>query len=211
LSINSKKTKELIVHFGRKFDSSVIPNLEINDSVIERVNEFKFLGVILRADLSWCSHVKYIIAKASKRIFVISSLARMQTSVADLLCVYCSIVRSVLEYASPAWHCGLTKTQSCEIERVQKRCLRIIFPLLSYRSALLLSGLERLSTRREKAARDLFAQIKHSTHPLNSLLTVKNKPTCGAVTRDSYPYVVPRPKTNRMSNSLIIYGLLRKW
>jgi hypothetical protein len=152
-----------------------------------------------------------IIAKASKRIFVITLLARIQTSVVDILCVYCSIVRSVLEYASPAWHCGLTKTQSCEIERVQKRCLRIIFPLLSYRSALLLSGLEKLSTRREKAAHDLFVQIKNPSHPLNSLLTVKNKPTHGTVTRDRYPYELPRPKTNRMSNSLIVYGLLRKW
>ena len=49
--------------------------------------------------------------------------------------VYCSLVRSILEYASPVWHCGLTQTLSDDIEAVQ-RCLKIIFPLLSYIDAL---------------------------------------------------------------------------
>ena len=69
-------------------------------------------------------------------------------------------MRSVLEYASPVWHCGLTKLLTREIENVQKRCLKIIFPVLSYNDALKISGLERLSDRREKAAHELFKEIK---------------------------------------------------
>ena len=211
LKINNSKTKEMIVHFGKQFDVATVPNLSNKDVVIDKVSEFKFLGVILRDDLNWCSHVAYIISKASKRIYVISLLSRIKMSVVDLIGIYCSIVRSALEYASPVWHGGLSKAQSCDIERVQKRCLRIIFPLLSYKEALRISGLERLSARREKASYDLFVQIKHPSHPLNNLITPKGKPVDRVSTRDSYPFLVPRAKTNRMSKSLIVYGLLKKW
>jgi hypothetical protein len=47
----------------------------------------------------------------------------------------------------PVWHSGLTAAQSTDIEREQKRCLRIVYPELSYRDALFVSGLEELATR----------------------------------------------------------------
>ena len=53
----------------------------------------------------------------------------------DVVSVYCSLIRTILEYASPVWHAGLTKTQSDRIEGVQKRCLKIVFPDLSYEEA----------------------------------------------------------------------------
>jgi len=71
MRLNNKKTKEMILHFGRRFDIDAIPNLVVSGSNIERVKEFKLLGVIVRSDLNWTSHVKYMVSKASKRIFVI--------------------------------------------------------------------------------------------------------------------------------------------
>ena len=50
---------------------------------------------------------------------------------------------------------------SKDIERAQKRCLRIIFPQLSYSEALDKSGLNRLDTRREEITKHIiFRQIK---------------------------------------------------
>jgi len=74
--------------------------------------------------------------------------------VSQLLCRFISqlsisIFRSVLEYACLVWHPGLSKTQANEIERVQKRCLRIIYPEHTYTEALLISGLDTLQSRRE--------------------------------------------------------------
>jgi len=40
----------------------------------------------------------------------------------DSVYIYCSVIRSVLEYACPVWHPGLTSKLSTDIERVQKRC-----------------------------------------------------------------------------------------
>ena len=41
------------------------------DQVIERVNKFKYLGVVFDPMLTWCEHVDYISSVISKRIGVI--------------------------------------------------------------------------------------------------------------------------------------------
>ena len=211
LILNAKKTKEMVLCFGKSIDKNVIPMLTVGDYKIDRVEEFKLLGVVFRSDLNWSSHVKYILAKASRRIFVITKLLRSGMSTADVLNVYSSVVRSVLEYASPVWHCGLTQTQSFDIEKVQRRCFKIIFPALSYKETLKISGFETLAARRERASRELFLQVKHPLHSLYSLLKLKEKVENGVSTRDTYPFVIPRSKTNRLAKSLITYGLQNKW
>ena len=172
--------------------------------MIERVQEFKILGVILSSDLKWTSHVKYIVAKANKRLYAICQLVRCGFASGDIIAVYCSLIRPLLEYAAPVWHPGLTGLLSDEVEHVQKRCLHIIFPDLSYSDALFVAGLQRLSVRREAAVAKLFAEIKKPDHILHSLLPIKpiNQ---GLSTRDTYPYKMKIGKTSRMSRSLINY------
>ena len=56
----------------------------------------------------------------------------------DLKDVYIKQVRSVLELAVPAWHPGLTQSDSLDIERVQRAAFYIIMGpnYKSYKSAL---------------------------------------------------------------------------
>jgi len=44
-------------------------------------------------------------------------------------------------------HPGLTKKLSKDNERVQERCLRLLYPSISYSDALHMSSLERLNDR----------------------------------------------------------------
>ena len=44
----------------------------------------------------------------------------------ELFDVYQKEVRTILEYASPVWHSGLTRHQSSEIEAIQKLEFKII-------------------------------------------------------------------------------------
>jgi len=163
MMINTNKTKELIICFSKKVNDTNIPPLSINGNNIDRVTKFKLLGVFSSSDLSWDYHVMYLLRKIAKRMY----LVRAGVPTCDVVCVYASIIRSVLEYVCPVWHPGLTKKLSKDIERVQKRCLKLLFPALSYAESLSKTGLERLDTRRDMITQSMFREIKTQNTPFN--------------------------------------------
>ena len=136
-------------------------------------------------------------------------LLRSGMSVRDVVTLYTSVIRSILEYASPVWHCGLTTSQSADIERVQRRCLKIIFPTLSYREALQISDLEKLCTRRERFVRQLFNDMKDINHVLHCILPIRLSQINS--TRNNYIYELPIAKTVRYSNSFVPYCIRRRY
>ena len=143
-------------------------------------------------------------------MYCIILLSRARVSQADIVQVYCSIIRSVLEYACPVWHPGLTKLQTNDIERVQRRCLKFIFPTLSYAEALSTSGLETLAERRDKITRQLFQEIKYPAHILHNILP-KRENTSSIVLRDSYPYHIPITKPTRYGRAFIPYCIANRF
>ena len=75
LSLNAKKTKMMIFHsIQNKLSINEIPIIKINDIPIERVTEFKFLGVLIDSNLTWSPHCNYIANKLSRICVVVSRL-----------------------------------------------------------------------------------------------------------------------------------------
>ena len=138
-------------------------------------------------------------------------LNRARVNPADIIVVYCSIIRSVLEYACPVWHCGLTLTQTKDIENVQRRCLRIIYPDLSYSDALFVSGLERLDARRQIITKNTFQDIRNSDNVINNLIDLYRREPCSHISRSKYDLVLPLTKTNRYLNSFFPYCIRNKF
>ena len=91
----------------------------------------------MQDNLKWNQNTCMIVSKAFKRLHIIRVLRRGGVSVADLLVIYVALVRSVLEHCYVVWHNALPAYLSSEIERVQMRPLRIIYPRSSYQEALL--------------------------------------------------------------------------
>ena len=81
-----------------------------------------------------------------KRLYALRVLVKSGLSSQEVLQVYCSLVRSVLEYTSPVW-AGLPDYLSNLIESVQREALCIILLNLSYGQALVPSGLQTLLER----------------------------------------------------------------
>ena len=78
--------------------------------------------------------------KAAKRVYMLYQLKRAGISQLDLVTVYISVVRPVLEYACP----NLPKYLSDSIELIQNRALKSIFPGMSYNDILNDTGLRTL-------------------------------------------------------------------
>ena len=160
MKLNPSKCKELRIDF-LQYKPSDLPPLQTSGSIIEQVSSYKLLGVHLSHNLSWSIHCDYIVKRARKRLYVLRVLMKSGLPPADLIQVYCSLVRPILEYASPVW-AALPNCLVQLVESVQKSALGIIFPDCSYESALVRCGLPTLLSRRDEACRRFISNIKES-------------------------------------------------
>ena len=65
MKVNSDKSKTMEIAFSRKDHD--IPPIRLDGEVLESVQTFKLLGVIISSDLSWSAHVDYLHGKCSSR------------------------------------------------------------------------------------------------------------------------------------------------
>ena len=72
----------------------------------------KFLGVHLSEDLTWAVHCDYIVKKANRRLYALRQLKKCKVPSADIVHIYCALIRSILEYASAVF-AGLPKYLAC--------------------------------------------------------------------------------------------------
>ena len=75
---------------------------------------------------------------------------------------YSSVIRLVLEYCAVVWHHDLRNYQTEAIEAIQRRAVRIVYPVttsMPYWVALQYAELPSLSDRRDTLCRDFFPQI----------------------------------------------------
>ena len=95
---------------------------------IERVTEYKLLGVHVTSDLWWNTHVDKICAKASAVLIFVQLLKRLGVDHTHLIHFYLSAVWLILEYCSVIGHHGLTKAQSEGLETTERRAIRVVYP-----------------------------------------------------------------------------------
>ncbi|KAI8496262.1 hypothetical protein Bbelb_261030 [Branchiostoma belcheri] len=82
----------------------------------------------------------------------------------DLVSVYISYIRPVMEYGAPVWHSGLSNSLSNKIEKVQRRALRIILgaSFTSYSTACAQLGLPTLYARRHELTAKFAKSLEQS-------------------------------------------------
>ena len=110
---------------GPDASTGVNLNLVINDFVLKKVQDTKFLGVIIDENLSWDAHLKDVKRKLN---YATATLNRIKSYVPvhmhkDL---YYTLFESHLSYCISVW--GATpQNKISAIFTTQKQCIRIIF------------------------------------------------------------------------------------
>ena len=146
-------------------------------------------------------HFKAMKLSFNKRVWSIRHLKRAGFKGADLLKLYESLVRPVLDFCVPAYHSLLSAEQSGELEKMQSRVLKLIND----------GGdnfeIESLQERRKRLI-DKFA-LKIANSPLFSerWLKIKNRNNYG--TRKEEKYEIKRAKTRRMQRNPLNYITMR--
>ena len=146
MKLNRLKCKEMIITFAKGYPE--LDPIFVEDYELIPVSSANILGIHISADLKWNVHISHILTKASKRLYFLRLLKRSEVDHASLLTVYTTCIRSVLDYGCQTWNFGIPQYLSEEVERIQRRALRIIYPHLSYRQASETTHLPTLSLRR---------------------------------------------------------------
>ena len=183
----------------------ILEQIKIDNCIIEQVTTTKLLGVHISSDLTWTEHVNEICKKANARIFQLYALKRAGVKVADLVLIYVTSIRPVLEYACEIWHPGLNLKLTAKLEYVQKRALRIIIPSVPYPLALVQAKIPTLEDRRVQITKRFFIKMQDPSHKLHKMLPLANPPKYQ--TRNAHKYPLPRCHTNRYKNSFIPFCL----
>lgn len=105
LSLNGSKTKFMLLSRKRKSYYSG-RQLWLRDAAIERVFEFKYLGVLVSHDLTWSSHISSICSKA-RRLLGLFYRQFYKVDPNLIFKCYLTIVRPLLDYCCYVWspHC----------------------------------------------------------------------------------------------------------
>ena len=199
--LNEAKCKELQICFARSKRS--FPPVVINNKSIEVVKSAKLLGLFISDDLKWNAHVAEIVKKVASRLYLLRQLKQAGLDPHELVCFYTACIRPVAEYACETIHNSLPIYLSDELERLQKRAFRIIYPTLSYSEERVALGLPLLSARREELTTRLFDKIlQNPNHRLHHLLPPKNE--FKVTLRKKRTFNVPLCKTNRFKRSFLM-------
>ena len=74
LSLNVMKTKFMIFHNKNKKIQNIVPAVNINNILIERVQNFNFLGIVINEQLNWNTHIDILCRKISRQIGIFYKL-----------------------------------------------------------------------------------------------------------------------------------------
>ena len=94
LSLNITKTN-YIIFCKTKYKDNI--QISIGNKLIDKVNETKFLGVIIDDQLNWHSHIKPIVTKLHKDYYIIKKASRL-LSKASLTMLYNSLCLPYMLY-----------------------------------------------------------------------------------------------------------------
>ena len=121
-------------------------------------------------DLTWAVHCDYIVKKANRWLYALRQLKKCKVPSADIVHIYCALIRSILEYASAVLSL-LTYLLylACYLENVQKRPLSIVWPGISYETALDKAALSTLSDRRTVSCIKFIGKVRPG-NPLYPLI-----------------------------------------
>jgi len=118
LSLNAGKTKAMIFQNVNK--RLTMPNIMIENTKVDIIDDFNFLGITINKHLKWSSHIDKISHKISKTTGVLNKLKNYIPK-NILLTIYQSLITPHLNYGVLAWgsSCG-------KVFKLQKKAIRII-------------------------------------------------------------------------------------
>ena len=199
MRINAAKTQLLNISDPRQSD--IVSHIVADGVKVESVETMKILGFVFGKNPNVSEHVSYCINKFNKSIWALIHLKRAGIVEDTLLDIYKVMLRPHLEYCSPVFSPMLTKEQSDNLERQQRRAIKIIFGFdIDYNDLVIKKNVGTLADRRTLAC-GAFAQKLVASKRFEELFPLNSYREEMAELRSLKKYKEYNATTNRLYRS----------
>ena len=200
--ISQKKTKAMIINFTDNYQFTT--RLQLKGENIEVLNKMKILGTIINDKLTWDENCSYLIKKVNARMQLLRGVQSFGASNEEMVHLWKTFCRSVLELSCVVWHNSLTQDNTNDLERTQKTFCKLVLKekYKDYENSLNLLNIESLQERREIMTLK-FAKNGIKYNNLKDLLPEQEN-LRNIETRHQDKYKVNFANTDRLKNSSII-------
>ena len=200
--VNASKTAMMCIS-GADFEADAYI-LDSDQQCIGCSTTMKALGVRFSNKLNMEAHVQYMIKTARSRFWTLRNLKSNGFTCEELVQVYKTILRPVLEYACPVYHLSLTDEQDERLEWLQDHALKCIYG--SNLSARRLRGKAGVQTLRERRG-DIVKKIalKCANDPAFDKWFPKKMAVRNTRNKNSEIYLEEKARCERLKNSPIFY------
>ena len=192
LQLNVSKTKEIIFDFRKNQDGH--DAVEIDGQVVERVEEYKYLGVTVNERLDWSEHASNVLSKIDQRLYFVRKLKYFNIDNTLISLFYRSAIQSLISFCVCVWGGNLNCREACKFDRVARRVFKM-------------TNIEQdsfLQIFNKSCLRKIEKIIKDKDHPLSNSVTFSsrsNRPILLKTNRERYrmsfvPYSIKLFATN---------------
>ena len=197
--------------------SPITHSYVLNSVQVNRVCVVKDLGVWLDRGLTFSHHIDTVVNQARKTLGLVKKIACDFSDPMCLKTLFCSLVRSILEYCSAVWS-PTSRIHMERIERVQRSFTRFAIckilgglssPMPPYEGRCRQLGLELLEKRRSHAQSTFIAALLLGNIDSPSLLSSIPFYAPNRVLRNRPPLVIPFRRTAVGRNDPLLRAIRR--
>ena len=161
LNLNVKKTKEMIFDFRKR--QSNIQLLDIASESVERVSEYKYLGIVIDNKLTGSQNTQLVFKKCIQRVHHLRILKNLNVNPSIVTLLYKSIVESVLCFSISIWYGRITCNSKSKLKKIVKTSSKLgasVTPLEDLYNACVLAQVKKIMSDQNHPLHDVYHFLK---------------------------------------------------
>ena len=139
LRLNVDKTREMVIHFRRKKKPS--PPLPMRGEVVEEVEDYRYLGVVIDNRLDWKSNTEAVYKTGMSRLYFLRKRRSFNVCSKMLEIFHQSVVASVVFFAAVCCGSSIRASDTNRLDEIIKKAGSV----LGLRLEPFETGVEKLS------------------------------------------------------------------
>ena len=125
LTLNISKFKFMLIGGTKRLKSFNRMALNINSEKLDRVESFKYLGVVIHEILSWADHIDYVCNKAYKRMGILQRIKHLSPMATRELFVK-TMILPIIDYGDVVWGDKHNQTLMQKIQGTQNTAAKVV-------------------------------------------------------------------------------------